>query len=553
MAESFRITDHNRLDQIRTKVFQHRDKAVCDGRIVHALDTETDQNGDMLIICDQLGNFIDKITPESLFSWLFSTRYQGAWNFFYFLDFDARVILKTLGEILYDYKKTRRLEWKFQDFTIQYIPFKKLTIMKAHKSAVFFDIKQFYEGTLIEAHQKNIKKKLSKKYLGIKNKRNCFSKEYFRINRRQIREYCIQDCILTKELAENFINLFKNSWDFYPQRWISSGYLAEKVLINHGIVIPRFEDTPLPVQELAWSSYRAGRFEILYRGFIGKTYLYDINSAYPFAFSKIPDITNRTGKWIKSKKINPDALLGFFKIRAKVPCDKFVPPFWYVKYSRMMFPVGTFITFSTLAELKCVDPDYYDILESFQFVDKNPVYPYIEFIEKAYLTRQKLKQDGNPLQLPLKVILNSIYGKTAQRVGNRIGNLYNPVICASITGHTRAMLYDFVMKNELEKDVVSFATDSILTRKKLNVDSTKLGQWKFEKSATDTFVGLDGFTAVCLGAVIFSFSLSNLFDNSVTSLIFGTAPKSLSNSSNFSLSNFTNTSHLKKIGGVNLR
>jgi len=492
MAESFRITDHNRLSQIRTKVFQYRDKAVCDGRAIHALDTETDQNGDILVICDEMDNYLDKITPESLFSWLFSKRYQGTWNFFYYLDFDARVILKTLGEILYDYKKTRRLQWKFHDYSIQYIPFKKLTIMKGHKSAVFFDIKQFYEGTLIEAYQKNIKKKLSKEYLGTKNKRDSFSKEHYRINRRQIRDYCIQDCILTKELAEHFIKLFEKSWDFYPQRWISPGYLAEKVLLNHDIFIPRFEETPLPVQELAWSSYRAGRFEILYRGFIGKTYLYDINSAYPSTFSKIPDITNKTGRWIKSKKIHPDALLGFFKIKAKVPYDKFVPPFWYVKYHRMMFPVGTFTTFATLQELQSVDPDYYEILESFQYADKSPHYPYREFIQNAFHTRQKLKEDDDPLQLPLKVILNCIYGKTAQRIGNRIGNLYNPVICATITGHARAILYDFVMKNGLEKDVVSFATDSILTTKKLDVNSTELGGWKFEKSANDTFVVQNG-------------------------------------------------------------
>jgi len=205
MAEPIRITDYNRLDQIRTKVFQHRNKAVCDGRIVHTLDTETDQNGDILVICDEMGNYLDKITPESLFSWLFSQRYQGTWNFFYYLDFDARVILKTLGEILYDYKKTRKLEWKFQDFTIQYIPFKKLTIMKGHKSAVFFDIKQFYEGTLIVAYQKNIKKELAAQYLDTKNNRDSFSKEYYRINRRKIRNYCIQDCVLTKELVEHYV------------------------------------------------------------------------------------------------------------------------------------------------------------------------------------------------------------------------------------------------------------------------------------------------------------------------------------------------------------
>jgi len=48
------------------------------------------------------------------------------------------------------------------------------------------------------------------------------------------------------------------------------------------------------------------------------------------------------------------------------------------------------------------------------------------------------------------------------------------------------------MKNDLEKDVVSFATDSILTTRKLDVNSTKLGEWKFEQSARDTFVIQNG-------------------------------------------------------------
>ena len=132
------------------------------------------------------------------------------------------------------------------------------------------------------------------------------------------------------------------------------------------------------------------------------------------------------------------------------------------------------------------------LLLSLQYTDRNPVYPYREFIQNAYQTRQKLKEDGNPLQLLLKVILNCIYGKTAQRVGNRIGNLYNPVICASITGQTRAILYDFVMKNDLERDVIAFANDSILTTRKLNVDSKELGGWKFENYANDTFIVQNG-------------------------------------------------------------
>lgn len=75
------------------------------------------------------------------------------------------------------------------------------------------------------------------------------------------------------------------------------------------------------------------------------------------------------------------------------------------------------------------------------------------------------------MQLPIKVIINSIYGKTGQISKNRIGSLFNPVIFAFITGYSRAMLYQFMKKYKLENDIVAFATDSICTTKKVNVNS----------------------------------------------------------------------------------
>jgi len=97
----------------------------------------------------------------------------------------------------------------------------------------------------------------------------------------------------------------------------------------------------------------------------------------------------------------------------------------------------------------------------------------------------ELKEQNNPLQLPIKIILNSIYGKTRQSVNHKIGNLFNPVIFAFITGFCRAQLYDFVLKHDIEKEIVFFATDSICTRTKLDVNSTKLGDFPFDGMADD--------------------------------------------------------------------
>ena len=68
-----------------------------------------------------------------------------------------------------------------------------------------------------------------------------------------------------------------------------------------------------------------------------------------------------------------------------------------------------------------------------------------------------------------------------------------PARIAFITGYTRACLYRFVMEQGIERDVVSFATDSVCTTKDLNVDSEKLGEFSLEEKADDVFVLQNGF------------------------------------------------------------
>jgi len=491
MAKPFRITDTKSLSHIRIK-HQDRRKARSDLRPVYALDTETDECGNITILADSEGNFIElgSITPENIIKFLFSKRYQGAWNFFYNVTFDAEVILKIFGEILYDYKRTRLLKFQFQGYTIEYIPQKKIAIRKGHHSSIFFDIAQYYHESLSNAYLHNIGV-LPEWYIDVKKQRKSFTRKFATKYPAKIRKYCIQDCIYTKELAIHWIKVFYNAFEFYPQRFISSGYLAEKVLINNGINMPLFKETPLPVNEFAWKSYFGARFEILKRGFIGTAHLYDINSAYPYVLANIPDITK--GKWVKRKSIHPNSVLGFFKIQCNIPDCKYIPPFPFRINNKLIFPSGKFITYVTQAELQaCKDNSLYRVLEGYQFVTDSPIYPYRKFINSLYQKRLELKEQNNPLQLPLKVILNSIYGKTAQRVGNRIGNLFSPVISATITGTTRAMLYEFIQKYGIERDVVSFATDSIITTKKLDVDSSDLGGWAFENTGNDVYVLQNG-------------------------------------------------------------
>lgn len=484
MAKSKPITDFKNLRLLRTKIHQDRRFARSELRTIYSLDTETYQ-GDIFLIADSDGKFLDDIIPENMIKFLFHKKYQDSWNFFYNLSYDAEVILKLLGSELNRYKNTRKLSFRFGEFKIDYIPSRRLRIRKGHHSTVFFDIAQFYNSSLKDAYQNNIGK-LDRKYLEIKEKRSYFTKSFYEHNKRKVRNYCIQDCKLTKQLAQKWIKLFHDAFGFYPARWISSGYLAEKVLINKQIEIPKFDSIPYEIQEFAFRCYFGGRFEILKRGFIGQAYLYDINSAYPYAFSQIPNLSK--GKWVRSRAINPLAKVGFFKIHADIPDCKYVPPFPFRTDNNLIFPSGKFETYCTLAELQaCEDASFYKILESWQFIPSTEEYPYRDFVNELYQKRKNLKENNDPLQLPIKVILNSIYGKTGQKVNRKIGNLFYPVIFAFITGFARAQLYRFVIQNNIEKQVVSFATDSICCTKKLDIGSTELGEFSFDNSASDVF------------------------------------------------------------------
>jgi len=246
MAESLPVTDFKTLYKLYTKKKQNRDPAQSELREIYALDTET-WNGDIFLIADSDGRYVDKITPKSVISWLFYKKYEGSWCFFYNLSYDAEVILKLLSKELERYKRTGKLEFHFGKYRMVYYPSKCLKITQGHHSVIFYDIAQFYHSGLVDAYQNNIGK-LSKQYLNFKQQRSSFSPTYYRRNTNAVRQYCIDDCIKTKKLSEHWIKLFHNAFSFYPAKWLSSGYLAEKVLINNGIDIPKFDSIPYEIQ-----------------------------------------------------------------------------------------------------------------------------------------------------------------------------------------------------------------------------------------------------------------------------------------------------------------
>jgi len=85
-----------------------------------------------------------------------------------------------------------------------------------------------------------------------------------------------------------------------------------------------------------------------------------------------------------------------------------------------------------------------------------------------------------------------------QRTNNVIDNLFNPVIATYVTGHTRAELYRFTKKHDLDKQVVAYATDSVACQTKIpDLDSKELGNMKLDK---------EGFEVIFLSNRFYRFS-----------------------------------------------
>lgn len=114
--------------------------------------------------------------------------------------------------------------------------------------------------------------------------------------------------------------------------------------------------------------------------------------------------------------------------------------------------------------------------------------PY-QWVNEMYDLRRQWKADGNPNQLALKLTLNSVYGKMAQRVGwteekQQIPPWHQLEWAGWVTAYTRARLWNVMRYIPIEK-LIAVETDgfySTCTPTELGIEgSTDLGGWEIEK------------------------------------------------------------------------
>jgi hypothetical protein len=230
--------------------------------------------------------------------------------------------------------------------------------------------------------------------------------------------YCIAECEQLIRLMEHFRGLVYGV-GFTIKHWHGPGAIASWLMGHYGIKKAMCESSE-PIRLAAQYAYAAGRFELTKIGHTGPLWSVDINSAYPDAIRQLPNL--QRGQW--QHVVNPTTIakFGVYRIRGgpgyQAMFTNKPAPLWHRDMQgRISFPwqIDNWYWSPEAALVK--SSPHYTISEGWVFVPDVGCNRPFEFVERMYEQRQDWKRAGNPAEYALKLGMNSLYGKMAQRVG----------------------------------------------------------------------------------------------------------------------------------------
>ena len=294
------------------------------------------------------------------------------------------------------------------------------------------------------------------------------------------REYCKLECEYLAELMER-LREYCHAAGIRPKTWNGAGKLASALHRREKTI--RADDPALMFmdQELiafANMAYYGGRFEISRTGMINQTvYEYDIRSAYPDAMRFLPCLEH--GRWRKAKGkdlaaadlyvagvhfSHPDNGSGHmcgFPVRSKE--------------GHLYWPLegnGVYWSHEIRSAIKLGAKVTHK--EGWRYEKRCDCQPF-EWVEPLFDYRRSIGSKGPGY--PIKLAINSLYGKLAQRKGN--GAYANMIWAGIITALTRSKINSAIAANPGR--IIMAATDAVYSLDPLDLDEgEKLGQWEGE-------------------------------------------------------------------------
>ena len=389
--------------------------------------------------------------------------------------------------------------------------------MEYRRRVRVWDVFTFFQSSFVNAlwgAKELFDPEVIREIASMKNKRSHFEDE----STEDILRYCYRECRYLSVLCRDLLT-HMDTVKLHPNSFDGPGGLASTWFKREGIK-DHISLAGLP-EDVALAGYYGGRFEISHVGYIGDAYAYDINSAYPHITRNLPCLAH--GEFRKTDRFE-SGKVGIYRVGARTQGNRFAPfPFRVSKeLSREQREENRRNDVPTKAEIdrniftlsagtvcfphggeRWVWQDEVEVAIRHYGEDAIPVHEGYVYEQKCnhlpfakltdiYDERVRLKNAGNGAQKVLKLLINSLYGKTAQSIGWRLVKkngewtaerppFQSYIWAGLITSGCRAMVLDMALSHGA--DVVSFATDGIISRTKIPgvEDSKALGGWEVEE------------------------------------------------------------------------
>jgi hypothetical protein len=389
--------------------------------------------------------------------------------------------------------------WK--GYKISYKSRKQFTVSHkaSRRSACIWDVFGFFQKSFVGVLKEWCPELNTDAMSEMKDARPAFDWSMFD----EILAYCLDECELLVRVVNLLFDAFDQA-DIQLSRYDGAGAVAAALLKKYGVkdYLPEDGDVPAAVQLASQHAYAGGRIEAPQLGYAEHQPIHrnDINSAYPTHIATLPCLAH--GRWIQRNGRPTSGSFSMCLVDWSFDERPFYPFFYREHGGSIYFPqMGS--GWYWLCEVEAAEEsmqlakrERIGISISYEWVSTCQHKPF-EWVPKLYDERLKLKARlaaGDPsgrAEIPIKLGLNSLYGKMAQQVGmvtkdkdgkwiKRRPTYHNLCWAGYVTANTRASLFRVAMQRP--SSVIAFSTDAVTTTENVEVKTGKqLGEFTYER------------------------------------------------------------------------
>jgi hypothetical protein len=426
-----------------------------------------------------------------------------AWHVAFAFDYDANMIISDLSVRELEMLRKNNAVW-YREYRIEYMPHKWFRVTKRRPlqgniTATIEDTFGFFQTSLVAALKKNIADHPDMAMLpeieAGKDRRSTFTANDWRFI---VKYWEIENRLFYALVGRLYENLYDERVNLPITKWFGPGALASFTYRTRGIAVHK-ADCGARIYDAARHAYAGGRFELFRAGRHTNVYGYDINSAYPNAIAQLPSLAN--GHWVYVESPKSIERFGVYHVEMRgFPVQKNPAPLFHRDQR------GN-ISFSWTTDGWYWSPEveqlvkhhasmgmsmsregrysFIEIKEGWVFRENDPTIRPFRFVADMYDERKRMKAEKVGAEMALKLCLNSLYGKMAQRAGwerNGKAPTWHQLEWAGwVTSLTRAMLFDLMWRIGFEK-LIAVETDGLYTTatpEELGIiNSKELGGWE---------------------------------------------------------------------------